>query len=169
MRTSARLTSSSSVSKFIPCSRARCELAWITGPSAMGSENGSPNSITSAPASRNACISSTVRSASGCPAVMYGTSARFPAALSAANRFAIASDEIVADPDAISVRIVGLDDGAEEDAVGVAIGQVDERSGMLEIAVVVRNDTHDGSREHLLQRIRRVHHPELERIEDDER
>ena len=43
---------------------------WITGPSAMGSEKGTPSSITSEPAATIACISSGVMSANGKPAVM---------------------------------------------------------------------------------------------------
>ena len=33
-----------------PAASARCEEAWIAGPSAMGSENGMPSSMRSAPA-----------------------------------------------------------------------------------------------------------------------
>jgi hypothetical protein len=36
---------------------------WITGPSAMGSENGTPSSMMSAPPCTMACISSGVTSA----------------------------------------------------------------------------------------------------------
>ena len=43
---------------------------WITGPSAIGSENGTPSSITSEPAATMACMSSGVMSANGKPAVM---------------------------------------------------------------------------------------------------
>ena len=42
---------------------------WITGPSAMGSENGTPSSIMSAPAAISACRSGTVTSDRGSPAV----------------------------------------------------------------------------------------------------
>jgi hypothetical protein len=42
---------------------------WITGPSALGSENGTPSSMTSAPPATIACISSGVMSANGKPAV----------------------------------------------------------------------------------------------------
>src|ERR1041384_6646030 len=100
----------------------------MTGPSAMGSENGRPSSMTSAPASCRPWIKSIVADASGCPAVMYGTRARFPDCFRAANAEAIrfrvsraASDEVVANPDAIAFRILGLDDRANEDAVGVAV------------------------------------------------
>ena len=48
---------------------ARCEARWITGPSAVGSENGIPSSITSAPLSAVAHIMRNDVSASGSPAV----------------------------------------------------------------------------------------------------
>src|SRR5512143_168214 len=51
---------------------ARSDARWITGPSAMGSENGTPSSMMSAPASTSACINGTVRPLPGSPAVMNG-------------------------------------------------------------------------------------------------
>ena len=45
----------------------------MVGPSAIGSENGTPSSMTSAPASASACITGTVASSEGSPAVMNGT------------------------------------------------------------------------------------------------
>src|SRR5450755_2118891 len=56
----------------------------MTGPSAMGSENGTPSSIRSAPAAVNARISGTVCASEGSPTVMYGISAARPAARSLA-------------------------------------------------------------------------------------
>ena len=47
----------------------------MVGPSAIGSENGTPSSMMSAPASTSACISGTVSAGSGSPAVMNGISA----------------------------------------------------------------------------------------------
>src|SRR5215510_5381748 len=47
----------------------------MTGPSAMGSENGTPSSITSAPALASACMRGTVTEGAGSPAVTYGISA----------------------------------------------------------------------------------------------
>ena len=47
----------------------------MVGPSAIGSENGTPSSITSAPASTSACMTGTVASSDGSPAVMKGISA----------------------------------------------------------------------------------------------
>src|SRR5439155_18950969 len=143
IRACACLTSSSARSKFIPCSSARCELAWITGPSAIGSENGSPSSMTSAPAPSSARMRSTVRAASGWPAVMYGTSARRPSSFSAAKRRAIALDEVVADADAIALGILGLDDRPQEHAVAVAVGEIDQFAGMDDVPLLVADHADD--------------------------
>src|SRR5258708_8398247 len=63
-----------------PCFNARSEERWITGPSAIGSEKGTPSSITSAPALTTACITATVSPGEGSPAVTNGISAeRFAA------------------------------------------------------------------------------------------
>ena len=59
---------------------------WITGPSAIGSENGTPSSRMSAPASTSACISGTVSGGAGSPAVMNGISALRRARGAAARR-----------------------------------------------------------------------------------
>ena len=53
-----------------PCFSARSPARWITGPSAIGSENGTPSSMMSAPASTSPCISGTVSAGCGSPAVM---------------------------------------------------------------------------------------------------
>ena len=50
-----------------PLASARSEAFWITGPSAIGSEKGTPSSMMSAPASAMASITSTVASGSGSP------------------------------------------------------------------------------------------------------
>ena len=70
VRTSSRPT---------PLASARSDARWTTGPSAIGSENGTPSSITSAPAEVSARISGTVAASEGSPAVMYGISAARPA------------------------------------------------------------------------------------------
>ena len=77
------ITISSTCHKLVPWARARSQASWITGPSAIGSENGTPSSITSAPPFTSACISATVCCGCGSPAVMYGTSALRPLALKA--------------------------------------------------------------------------------------
>lgn len=50
---------------------------WITGPSAKGSEYGTPNSIMSAPQESSTFNASAVVERSGSPAVMYGIRATF--------------------------------------------------------------------------------------------
>src|SRR5436309_2117548 len=68
----------------IPAASARAAERWRTGPSAIGSENGTPSSITSAPSATAARTRSRVVGRSGSPAVKYGTSATWPRAPSAA-------------------------------------------------------------------------------------
>src|SRR5580765_7955595 len=55
-----------------PWRRAHSEARWMSGPSAIGSENGTPTSTASAPARSTARSSSSVRSSDGNPAVRYG-------------------------------------------------------------------------------------------------
>src|SRR5580658_4606159 len=62
---------SSTVETLVPAFSARSDPRWITGPSAIGSENGTPSSIRSAPPRSSAATSSGVRSGEGSPAVMY--------------------------------------------------------------------------------------------------
>ncbi len=52
--------------------KARSSACWITGPSAMGSENGRPSSMMSAPASAMERTSSCVSAPSGSPQVKTG-------------------------------------------------------------------------------------------------
>src|SRR5690348_13155904 len=68
-----------------PSARARSDARWITGPSAIGSEKGTPSSIASAPAATSAFISGTVVAGDGSPAVTYGINAVRPAERSRAN------------------------------------------------------------------------------------
>src|SRR3954465_14416310 len=132
----------------------------MIGPSAIGSENGRPSSITSAPASSRPLINSIVRDTSGWPAVMYGTSALRPAARRSAKRCAIDSDEVVTDPDAIAFRILCFDDGSEEHAVRAAVGEIAQLARVEHVALGVADDPHDWTREHVLERIHGVHDAE---------
>jgi hypothetical protein len=68
LRNSATMPSTSP--RPTPFFRARSPERWTTGPSAMGSENGTPSSRMSAPASTSARISGTVSEGCGSPAVM---------------------------------------------------------------------------------------------------
>src|SRR5471030_2409830 len=72
-----------------PAAIARSVARWITGPSASGSENGTPTSRTSAPARSSALRISAERGRSGSPAVVYVTSPGRFSARSRANVFAI--------------------------------------------------------------------------------
>src|SRR5258705_11966478 len=72
-----------------PALSARCDDAWIAGPSAIGSVNGMPSSIMSAPAFGSALIRASEVSPSGSPAVRKGTSAARPCAFSSAKRVSI--------------------------------------------------------------------------------
>src|SRR4051812_27437021 len=152
----------------MPPASAFCELAWITGPSAIGSENGTPTSRTSAPAPSSPMSRSTVASRDGCPAVTYGTSARRPDARSCANRSATRSDEVVADTNTVPIGLIRLDDRSLERAVLSAVGEIDQISGKEHVAFVVAHDTHDRPREHFGDRVVGVHQSELEGIEYDE-
>ena len=59
----------------VPADSALTFASWITGPSAVGSENGIPSSIRSAPASAIAHTSFSVVSRSGSPQVKNGINA----------------------------------------------------------------------------------------------
>src|SRR5580704_2109701 len=60
---------------LVPAFSARSAPRWMTGPSAMGSEKGTPSSIRSTPPRSSAATSAGVRSGEGSPAVMYAISA----------------------------------------------------------------------------------------------
>src|SRR5713101_2398153 len=80
------LASSRHPSMVMPCSSAVCPAFWITGPSANGSECGTPISSAATPeAARRFAISSDFFRV-GCPAMMYTISFRSPSALSAFSR-----------------------------------------------------------------------------------
>src|SRR5688500_12483014 len=141
----------------------------MTGPSAIGSEKGTPTSITSAPASSSPRRRSSDSAMPGCPAVTYTTSARRPAARSSANWRSSASGEVVADADTIPLGIGKLDDGAEEAPGSVLLVEVGERAGVQQVAPLVADHADDGARDRLGDRVHGVHDRELERIEHDQR
>ena len=66
-----------------PFRQARSEALWMVGPSAIGSEKGTPSSMMSAPARTSACSSGTVSAGSGSPAVMNGDQRLSPLRLQA--------------------------------------------------------------------------------------
>ncbi len=71
-RTSA--TSASEARRLPPAASARSVARWMTGPSASGSENGTPTSRTSAPPRSSARRICADRGRSGSPAVVKVTS-----------------------------------------------------------------------------------------------
>src|ERR1051325_10869168 len=64
---------SSTPRRFVPDASALSVARWMTGPSARGSENGTPTSRMSAPARSSACTMAPDRARSGSPAVTYVT------------------------------------------------------------------------------------------------
>src|SRR3954464_8405148 len=86
-RSAMRAPASSTAGTVAPAASARVPAAWITGPSASGSENGTPSSTRSAPWSAQARPIATEVSTSGKPPIRYGISAARPGA--AANAAAI--------------------------------------------------------------------------------
>src|SRR6188508_1665975 len=141
----------------------------MTGPSAIGSENGTPISITSAPASATAEIISIDASGSGCPAVRYAMSALRPLRRQAAKRSASASDEIVTDSDTIPLGVSRLDDRARIAAVGRFCSEIAHVSRVCEVAQVVGHDFDEGTCKEIGGRIHSMHDGELECIEDHQR
>ena len=73
-------TQSNTKSRLEPRLIARSDARCITGPSAIGPENGMPSSIALAPDRTSSCKSGTVDSSDGSPAQIYGIRAFFPAA-----------------------------------------------------------------------------------------
>src|SRR3954447_25898704 len=78
IRSAIRVATSSTPCSVAPAASARVPAAWITGPSASGSENGTPSSTRSAPASAHASPIATDASRSGKPPIRYGISAAPP-------------------------------------------------------------------------------------------
>ena len=74
-RVRMRRAVSSILSVVAPPRSARTFAAWMTGPSAVGSEKGMPSSMRSAPASAIAQASSSVTARLGSPQVMNGIKA----------------------------------------------------------------------------------------------
>src|SRR3954453_16346406 len=84
-RSDSAAHTSSTHSGVTPASSAAVPAAWITGPSASGSENGTPSSTKSAPASAQASPISLDSSSDGKPPIRYGMSAaRLPLSAKAA-------------------------------------------------------------------------------------
>src|SRR5436309_13624123 len=110
----------------------------MVGPSARGSENGTPTSTKSAPAAATSRRASRDRSGVGNPAVRYGMSAarRVPAfPRMDRQRAAIGcSDKVVADVDTVFDGVGDFHDRAGMIAFEIFLREVGEVSGMLHTA-----------------------------------
>src|SRR3977135_471545 len=110
----------------------------MVGPSARGSENGTPTSTKSAPAAATTRRASRDSSGVGNPAVRYGMSAARRAPVSprmARQRAAIGcSDKVIADVDAVLDGVGDLHDRAGMIAFGVFLREVGEESRVLDPA-----------------------------------
>src|SRR5439155_7327301 len=157
----------------MPWSRAAWVERWMVGPSARGSENGTPTSTKSAPAAATSRKASSDSTGVGNPAVRYGMSAaRCVPALPrmARQRAAIGcSDKVVADVDAVFDGVGDLHDRAGMIALGIALREVGEKSGVLHAALGRGHDADDGSVHMGDVRIGTVHERHLVGVEDDAR
>src|SRR3989475_1726376 len=169
----ARRIWSSTRGTVMPWSSAAWVERWMVGPSASGSENGTPTSTKSAPAAATSRRASSDVSGVGNPAVRYGMSAarRVPAfPRMARQRAAIGcSDKVVADVDAVLYGVRDLHDRAGMIAFGVALREVGEESGVLHPAFGRGHDADDRSMHMGDVRIGAVHERHLVRVEDDAR
>src|SRR5918994_2683971 len=116
-----------------PAASARVPAAWITGPSASGSENGTPSSSRSAPASAHAAPIATVASRSGKPPIRYGIRAARPgAAANAAAMLSVPEAKLGKDLREILVAASGQADHVERVGAHVASQRPRERVRGLE-------------------------------------
>src|SRR5260370_21962195 len=129
---------SSTRGSVIPCSSAVWVARSIVGPSAKGSENGTPTSMKSAPAASRRRNASPERAGVGKPAVRYGISAarRRPAGSTptprARQRAAIGcSDKVVADRNAVLHGVGHLDDRPGVAPVGVLLREIGQEPRLL--------------------------------------
>src|SRR5882672_3236049 len=169
----ARRIWSSTRGTVIPWSSAVWVERWMVGPSARGSENGTPTSTKSAPAAATCRRASSDTSGVGNPAVRYGMSAaRGVPALPrmARHRAAIGcSDKVVADVDAVFSGVGDLHDRTGMVAFGIALREIGEESGLLHAAFGRGHDADHGPMHMGDVRIGTVHERHLVRVEDDAR
>src|SRR5437870_982339 len=169
----ARWIWSSTRGTVIPWSSAVWVERWMVGPSARGSENGTPTSTKSAPAAATTRNASSDWSGVGNPAVRYGMSAaRFAPARPrmARQRAAIGcSDKVVTDVDAVFDGVGDLDDGAGIVALRIALGEIGEEPGVLHAAVGCRHDADDRAMHVCDVRVGAVHERHLIGMDDDAR
>ena len=103
----SRAPAPASSSSVWPASSARSAGAWIAGPSAIGSENGMPSSITSAPAGGSASRMRERGLGIGIAGRDEGTSAARPGACSSAKRAAMRRHHLLL-PDAAATEKTSL-------------------------------------------------------------
>src|SRR6266852_1457720 len=138
----ARRIWSSTRGTVMPWSSAVWVERWMVGPSARGSENGTPTSTKSAPAAATSRRASSDSWGVGNPAVRYGMSAVPAFPRMARQRAAIGcSDKVVADVDAVFDGVGDLHDRAGMMAFGIALREIGEESGVLHPAVRRGHDT----------------------------
>src|SRR5690606_10695803 len=142
MFSAASRMNSSVCDSVTPASSADWELACITGPSATGSENGTPTSMTSAPAAATPRMSSTKEPGVGYPAVRYTTRARRPSPAMAAKWLVMRSDEVVADTDSVFLGISRFHDGTHVATVRIPCGQINEFTGEQKVSVGIADNAH---------------------------
>src|SRR5947199_7803968 len=169
----ARRIWSSTRGTVIPWSSAVWIERWMVGPSARGSENGTPTSTKSAPAAATSRRASRDSSGVGNPAVRYGISAarRGPAfPRMARQRAAIGcSDKVVADVDTVLGGVGDLHDRAGMIACGIALCEIGEKSGVLHSALGSGHDADNRSMHMGDVRIGIVDERHLVGVEDDTR
>src|SRR3989441_534900 len=169
----ARRIRSSTPGTVMPWSRAAWVERWMVGPSARGSENGTPTSTKSAPAAATARRASSDSSAVGNPAVRYGMSAarRVPALpRMARQRAAIGcSDKVIADVDAVLDGVSDLHDRAGMVAFGILLRKVGEEARVLDPSFGRGHDAHHRAMHMGDVRVGAVHKRYLVRVEDDAR
>src|SRR5438552_17432938 len=129
----ARRIWSSTRGTVMPWSSAAWVERWMVGPSASGSENGTPTSTKSAPAAATHLRASSDTSGVGNPAVRYGMSAarRVPAfPRMARHRAAIGcSDKVAADVDDAFYGVRDLHDRVGMLVFGIFVRAVEEKLG----------------------------------------
>src|SRR6266487_1766210 len=134
---------SSTRGTVMPCSRAVWVVRWTVGPSASGSENGTPISMKSAPAAATARRASRETAGVGKPAVRYGMSARDVPSARHREAMGALSDKVVADVDTVFDRVGDLDDGARVVAAGILLGKIDDGARIQQRPIGCRDEAYD--------------------------
>src|SRR2546428_5893252 len=176
MPSCASPTSSRTRATVIPCASAAWVERWMVGPSASGSLKGTPTSTKSAPAASARRRAAMQVAGVGYPAVRYGINAARrrslppPSARIARHRRAIGcSDKVVADLEAVFLRVGDFDDGPREVATRITLRKVDDGARVEESAVRGRHDPHDGAVHVADVRVGGMHERHLVGVENDAR